>query len=86
MRKTEITVVACLCMGAAFANHLPAKVVQVDNTVQTDIVPTGAIFSRDDLQITANLKKAYVGFVYALAGSKKDWRTRIDNKSVRNLQ
>ena len=59
MRKTGITVVACLCTGAAFANQVPAKVVQVASVERAEIAPTvavpGTIFSRNDVQITAGI-------------------------------
>ena len=59
MRKTAITVFACLCSSTAFANQVPAKVVQVASVERTEIAPTvavpGTIYSRNDVQITAGI-------------------------------
>ena len=59
MRKTGITVLACLCTSTAFANQVPAKVVQVASVERTEIAPTiavpGTIYSRNDVQITAGM-------------------------------
>jgi hypothetical protein len=59
MRKIGITVLACLCTSTAFANQVPAKVVQVASVERTEIAPTvavpGTIYSRNDVQITAGI-------------------------------
>jgi RND family efflux transporter MFP subunit len=59
MRKTGITVLACLYASTAFANELPAKIVQVASVKRTEIAPTvavpGTVFSRNDVQITAGI-------------------------------
>lgn len=50
---------ACLATGPAFAQQMPAKVVQVANVERTEIAPTvavpGTIYSRNDVQITAGV-------------------------------
>ena len=59
MRKTGITVLACLCASTTFANQVPAKIVQVASVERTEIAPTiavpGTIYSRNDVQITAGI-------------------------------
>ena len=59
MRKTGIIVLACLSASTAFANQVPAKIVQVASVERTEIAPTvavpGTIFSRNDVQITAGI-------------------------------
>ncbi len=59
LKKTTTTVVISLLAGAAFAQQMPASVVQVATVERTDIAPTvavpGTIYSRNDVQITAGV-------------------------------
>ena len=57
-RKTPI-ILLCLLAGAALAQEMPAKVVQVATAERTEIAPTvavpGTVFSRNDVQVTAGV-------------------------------
>jgi len=57
--KTRPIVLLCLLAGAALAQEMPAKVVQVATAERTEIAPTvavpGTVFSRNDVQVTAGV-------------------------------
>ncbi len=59
LRKTITIIIACLVTGSAFAQQMPASVVQVATVERTEIAPTvavpGTIYSRNDVQITAGV-------------------------------
>ena len=59
MRKTAITVLACLCVSTAFATQVPAKIVHVASVERMEIAPTvavpGTIYSRNDVRVTAGI-------------------------------